>query len=304
MSAPPIPPQTTAKAPHPKRTRAVVTVTLLLLAALIGPFVAMEVPREVGRWQLAAALNRRAKGDKDAAYQQLNSAMSWFTSSPELLLQRAEWRLEDGQRDAALADCDEMVELSKDSFQSLMAHSLFLQNAGEFARAVDDWKKIEQFSQRSGIPHRATALNGLAYAQALAKVDLELALKHVNEALQFAPQNASILDTRGYILHLLGRNDEALADLDRAVKRPNDQPEPTEEKTPAAPKRSLPIDTINSSRPKTLLELTNTPQARVDAVMHYHRALILHALDRHTEADAERALVRKLIGRDGDDTLF
>src|SRR5262245_33699197 len=175
----PAQPQTTAPSSPPevqRRVRPLRRFFWLLVVAAIGPCAATLAPGEIGRWHLAAALNVRSQGQKEAAYEKLAAAMAWFPKSPELVLQRAEWRLEDGQRDEALADCDRMLELGGDRHDWLRVHAQFLQNAGQFVRAVEDWKRINELSERSGIPSRQDALNGLAYAQALAEVELDEAL--------------------------------------------------------------------------------------------------------------------------------
>src|SRR6478672_1415305 len=108
--------------PSPSRRRRIRPLTWVLLAAIIGPCAAVQVPREIGRWHLAAALNLRSKGDKEAAYQQLAAAMERFPKNPTLLLQRAEWRMEDGERDEAIADCDRMLEVAGESSDWLKSH--------------------------------------------------------------------------------------------------------------------------------------------------------------------------------------
>jgi tetratricopeptide (TPR) repeat protein len=288
----------------------------LLLFAFIGSYALVQVPREIGRWHLAVALNLRSKGEKDAANEKFAAAIAWFPKSPDLLLQRAEWRLEDGQRDEALADCDRMLELGGETPDWLQIHGKFLQDAGEFVRAVDDWKKVEQFSRRSGIPPRAQALNGLAYAQALAAIELDDALENVNQSLELLPADesipegmresmrqtrAAILDTRGLIFHLQGRNDLAIVDMDQAVKGMESRAKKVS--VPDANQRLSTTGTyeeVARSRPKTL----QTNEAREIAVIHYHRALVLAALDRTEEAGQERARARQLIGREPDETLF
>jgi len=288
--------------------------SLLFLAALVGACTAYEAPREIGRWHLAAALNVRGTGEKDAAYQKLAAAIAWFPKSPALLLQRAEWRLDDGERDEAFADCDRMLEVGGDRQEWLRAHAQFLQNAGEFGRAVEDWKKINELSQRSGTPSRPDALNGLAYAQSLAEVELDEALENVNQALELqTTNNDAILDTRGYIFHLKDQNIMALSDLDRAVKGLDPYVKPAREELAKEKAQPAEEDKLTTSQPKTLVEIQSHLGTRADqlagvvrsaAVIHYHRALILAALDRQQEADAERAFVRQLIGREPDATLF
>jgi tetratricopeptide (TPR) repeat protein len=308
-------PQPTASRPSPdSRPRLRIRpLTWLFLAAIVGPCAFVQVPREIGRWHLAAALNLRRKGDKEAAYQELTSAMERFPRNPELLLQRAEWRMADGQREEAIADCDQILEVGGDSPDSLRAHAQFLQVAGEFRRAVEDWKKLNELSQRSGLPSRPEALNGLAYAQALAKIELDDALTNVNQALELqTTNNEAIFDTRGYIFHLKDTNVMALSDLDRAVKGMDAYLAQVRQPTTMPAIDALGRD-ADGSLPRTLVEVhpsrgTTAQQIalvmRSVAVIHYHRSLVLAALDRQEEAEAERAMARKLIGKDPDETLF
>jgi tetratricopeptide (TPR) repeat protein len=298
---------------QPNRRLVRIRMIWLMGLALVGAFIGLQIPREFGRWELASAIMARSRGDKEAAYEKLSSAIAWFPDNAELLLQRAEWRLADGKRDEALADADRMLELSGASFNSLQLHAQFLQNAGEFRRAVADWKKIDELSQRRGIPNRLTALNGLAYAQALAKVDLGAALTHVNEALEFEPDSAAMLDTRGFILHQQGQEENALEDMDRAVKGADKLVAYFRGKVGHEPASVDPTPAV-SYRPKTVMELRELSRndyegwyinsVRAAAVIHYHRSLVLAALDRQDEADEEHDIAKKLAGREPDETLF
>jgi len=294
------PPVTSTAEQLQRQRRTIRMISWVLLGVIFGSCTAAQGPREIGRWHLAAALNLRSKGDNAAAYQELQQAIDWFPKNPELLLHRAEWRREDGQREEAFADCDRMLEVGGDKYLWLSVHSQFLQDAGEFAKAVEDWKKIDEASKRSGLPDRATALNGLAYAQALADIDLEAALEYVNEALELAPSNANILDTRGFIFHLQGKNELALVDQNRAVRGMDAELTKEQSKRPRE-ETDKTSELIAGSYPKTRM---NATQARATAVVHYHRALILTALGRQKEADQDRATAKYLIGREPDETLF
>jgi len=295
------------------KLRYVIGLPLLLM---LGIGVAIQGPREIGRWKLAAALDLRAEGKTEQAYAQLTEAMRWFPDNPMLLLQRADWRLEDGQKDEAIADADRMLDLSDDSPSWLAAHSHFMQSAGKHERAVEDWKKIDRESQRTGKPHRATSLNGLAYAQALAEVDIDKALENVNDALEFSPGNPAILDTRGFLLYLKGGSSslaKALQDMNEAVEKMDQRVSGAQRDAKDSPRAADKFNLLQS-HPKTWREASldgNTDpiterelRLRSAAVLHYHRALIFEALGRTAGAEADREAARNLIGKEPDETLF
>jgi tetratricopeptide (TPR) repeat protein len=74
-----------------------------------------------------------------------------------------------------------------------------------------------------------------------------------------------MLDTRGYLLHLLNRNEEALADLQRAIDRlKNDF-------------NQDPFDSLKRMQIRRSL-----------AVMYHHRGLVFEQLGRTAEAEQDR----------------
>jgi tetratricopeptide (TPR) repeat protein len=313
-SPPGFPPTASGSQSRLRRAPSLRFVIGLPLLFFFGAGVIVQGPREIGRWKLAAALDLRAEGKKEQAYAQLTEATRWFPDNPLLMLQRADWRLEDGQKEEAIADADRMLELGKESYQWLVVHSHFMQTAGEHERAVDDWKKIDRESQRTGRPDRATALNGLAYARALAEVDLDEALENVNEALELAPGNPAILDTRGFLLYLKGGASSlarALKDLDLAVKGMEQELGGIRRQV-KGPEKTADRFSLLQARPKTWREAwpgSDLASARESAirgaaVMHYHRALVFEALGRTDGAEADREAARKLIGKEPDETLF
>jgi tetratricopeptide (TPR) repeat protein len=286
------------RGPEPGRRRVWGVAWLFLLAALGGTAIT-QAPLEIGRWHLAWAMKHRAAGEKDAAYRELAAAIEKFPRSPELLLQRAEWKLRDGEREGALADCDRAVEIAGDSPGAFLLRGQLLFKAGEFAKAVDDFKKIEQFSRRSGRPPRQEALNQLAYAQALAKIELDDALENANRALDLKPRDAHILDTRGYVRYARGELDDALSDLNEAVEGIDAQLEKVQ---PISSRDNPPLKEQSSSLREIQSEQSLLTEA--SAVIHYHRALVLAALDRKEEAEKDLAVARDLMGREPDETLF
>lgn len=285
---------------------------LLMMAAVFGPGAALQIPRAIGRWRLLEAIRLREAGDEDAAYKKLDEAVRYFPKSPELRLTKAEWLLADGKREDALAAAGEILEVKEETVELLQWHSQFLQNAGQFVAAVEDWKKILKINEVSGNPGTAVAMNGLAYAQALANTELEEALENVSASLDSAEQHPAYLDTRAFVYYRLAQGksgDEAkelltkgLEDMDPAVKAMDRivAANRTPDQLPASVRRA------RSYRPQTIREMEPSEEnlARSSAVMHYHRALLLEGLGRKKEAQAERAVAKRLTGREPDETLF
>jgi tetratricopeptide (TPR) repeat protein len=276
----------------------------LALLALIVPWLVIQTPREIGRWQLAGAFHARDAGQTERAYALLADAMEWFPDQPALLFQRATWRLEDGQETEALADCDRAVELAGDSYQALELRSQFLQYAGRQADALKDLKTVEAISQRHGVPSRAHALNSLAYGRALAQKELDEALQQATQAINLTPANdpsrLAILDTHGYILYLKGNYAAALSEMDLAVAGMEQFVLIEQKRNEQA---SIP------PKHKRLFDLGvgipgGSSLRRSTAVIRYHRALVLLALGREKDAEADLARVRQLIGKEPDETLF
>lgn len=260
---------------------------LAVVVVLFLPAVVVLAPAEIAAWHLAAAQEDRAAGKNHQAYDRLADAMRWSPQQPGLLLQRAAWRLEDGQADAALTDANQAAEVRPKDENVLMLRAQILQQLGRHAEAIADWKALDRLSLTRGSPDRAKALNGLAYARAVGKLELKDALKNVEESLTHAKGDPFILDTRGYIYYLQGEHGKALADLDQAVKG---------------------VEAVGSGtirQPPSDIDLSGitTPEQGI-AVVRYHRALVLQALGREDDAKKDLDRARQLIGREPDETLF
>jgi len=224
--------------------------------------------------------------------------MERFPRSAELLVRRAEWKLEDGQKQEAIEDFDRIAELAGNKTAALVKRGEVLLKAGQFDKAVEDWKKVEQDSRRSGQPARDVALNQLAYARALAKVELDEALENINRALDIRPNEPSYLDTRGYIYYLKQEYEPALEDLDKSVAGMDSLVSKVKQAPAENRKSSKETDTLSRSE-RARREIIDGA-----AVIHYHRALVLKALGRTEDAEKDLDVARELSGREPDETLF
>lgn len=264
----------------------------LIAAMVVGPLMARQLPREVANWHAAAAVESRLDGHDDQAREQLEAALGWDARNPAFYLQRAQWNREDRRYDDALADCNKARELAEWHPMVLMERSQVYQHMKRYEDAVDDWKAIAEMNERRPVLSEVSIWNGLAYARAVAGVDLEAALADADRAAKREPAEVAILDTRGFLLFKLGRYDDALKDLDVAVKGAETRLADRLKKLDVT--SSTVVDRRQSERERKAAETEF-------AVILYHRSLILDKLDQPEAAAADRDRIRQLGLVPGDD---
>jgi tetratricopeptide (TPR) repeat protein len=117
--------------------------------------------------------------------------------------------------------------------------------------------------------------NERAYVRAIAGLELEEGLDDVQQAIDlYGAPNAAYLDTRGYLYHLLGRQEEALTDLNEAI---------------ALAEREDPWGAAHERRPREGRggERDRRRHDENLSVLYHHRGLVLAALGRDEEAQAD-----------------
>ncbi len=261
-----------------------VLVILFIIGVVVGPLFYFEFSKELARWQLAAAFERRLDGDLAAAIAMLDEAIQQYPDHAELYLYRASWKLEAGDAQAALQDCERAKDLTPQDARVFLQRSeinLALQRGPEAVADVEQYIKLLAPRGRS----QAAALNQLAYTRAVANQDLEVALSEVTEALKVLGDDAALLDTRGFINYLRGDLQAARADMEKAVKM-------IESEYAAMEKRvnedRLGVADIRSDQ----MRLARVRKSV--AVLLYHRGLVYEQLDEAEKAAADFDRVREL----------
>ncbi|MBL9090717.1 MAG: hypothetical protein JNL96_05805 [Planctomycetaceae bacterium] len=157
-------------------------------------------------------LNNR---DLPRALAAADRAVGWSPDNIDLLMVRCKLRLfnkdyrgslEDVERAVAVDSLDLDAQKTRQHLYYVLAmHREGAAAAGELLA----W----------GLGDRAENLNSRAYSRALGGFDLEAALVDIEEAIKLDPQpNDAFLDTRGYVRFKLGRHQEALDDIEQAIK--------------------------------------------------------------------------------------
>jgi tetratricopeptide (TPR) repeat protein len=270
----------------------------------------IRLPHEVSYWMLALAEKASLEGRTEEALAWVERAKPWTPESALPIQRQTQILLRDKKTDP-IALLDTLLAQELDHKRKTDLHLLKsgiyherkqyedalkeLDAAADYRgdlrpsterltllllldRKDDAKRELAQIAANPTKPHLTAAQidNELAYFSGLLGENLPEALERAERALRALPDDPAILDTRGYILHRLGRNEEANGDLQRAV-------EALEE----AAKALQPGD----------------PRAKNFAVMVYHRSLILEALGKSSEAEQDRKRVREL-GFEPDERLF
>jgi tetratricopeptide (TPR) repeat protein len=234
--------------------------------AVLQPFAG----RLAAGWILRHALQRFDQLDFPGALAELDRAVELLPNAPGVCFLRAKVRLEAGDVAGALAEYNRLIELNPHFAGAYAGRSVAYQRLDRHREAIEDLNKVIELRP----PWDAQPLNQRAYARALAaetidRKELEAGLADIQRAIELAgTEDAAFLDTRGYLLHLVGRHDEALADLDRAVSLAEADRKAASESGPLSPREARLHD-------HTL------------AVTYHHRGLVHRALGHTSQAEKD-----------------
>lgn len=289
----PIPPTFEDLQPQPPQSRrrhvTLVRLALVLVGAgLVGSVVVKSLGREyIAHWYLKRAEQDYRAENLPGALANADQAQSWLPDAPEIYYLRAHYREQAKDFSGSLEDYNKLIEMRPSFASAYSGRSVVYQRMERHREAIDDVSKAIQLRPRND----HTLLNHRAYTRAIGNLELPQALDDVQRAIDMAPgEQAAYLDTRGYIYHLLGRDDEALVDLDRAVQL-----------TVAERKKNLEsiAARLGESERKRLEKLYREHEA----VMVYHRGQIHEKLghEEQAQADLERG---KSLGYDPAEGVY
>jgi tetratricopeptide (TPR) repeat protein len=260
-------------------------VLLIAIAAIVfGPYALSAARAMVSQWFLSRAAQKMEMGDNRGALAELNRAIRWNPKDMICRLERGGIRLDMKAWQASMADFTVVIDHLKSSddldgqqnveigrreilSDAYCLRSTALTSLQRFEEAVKDANEAVR------IQASASNLNARAYARALAKTDLAEALEDANKAIEqialHHEVSASVLDTRGYVLFLLDRNEDALKDLDDAIKL-------CERKRDSL---GNPLRLVDRDKAQRMNENL--------AVMYHHRGLVHEKLNHAQQAKAD-----------------
>lgn len=278
-------------------TLAIVLTTVAIVAAPVF------IPREISRWYLAAAANAFRLEDQTLAEHYLARAVAWDAGVVEdgdfwvAQLSNSQWENIDERLDLL----EKVVRANPRWAGQAIEMAVVSAEELDFRRAV----RALKIAFPDGQPRRWEHLNLLAYFRSLAGIELEEALKDIEQAIELQGGAAELLDTKAWVLHGLGRDLEALPIINEAITSMEKDIGETE---PSEPADSLDAD----EQQDQLIEATSMWPDLVDvrkrieaakkklgpkmwslAVLHYHRLRIYEAVGGAAEARQDRQWLRE-----------
>jgi len=235
-------------------------------------------PNHAGTYVRLAELLLGALRDPDRAVKLLDDARRRFPGAPEIVYYLGIAQREAKQSQQAVATFEEALHEAQIEEDDDFVNAKFYFNYGAAAEQAGLYNKAADLLRKSialDPENSAEASNYLGYMWADHNMNLDEAETMIRRALQSEPNNASYLDSLGWVEFRKGQFDRALDDLLRAVK---------------AAGREDPV--VFEHIGDTYLKLNRTPEA----LEAWQKALSLDPKNKNL-ADKIQA-TKKLIGKD------
>ncbi len=130
----------------------------------------------------------------------------------QIFIVEAEWLDLHDYKDAAINLLDEALQRYDEDIALLYARAMMM-SPQDFKLMEQDLRKVLELD-----PNNSMAMNALGYTLTLYTDRYDEALELIRQALEITPDDAAVLDSMGWILYKLQRNEEALPFLKRAYE--------------------------------------------------------------------------------------
>jgi tetratricopeptide (TPR) repeat protein len=247
------------------------------------------VPREIARWQMAAAMAAAADGDFELAIFKADKAIHSHPNSATLYAQRANIRRQMEDFQAAEQDLDKALDVSPSVPEFYYHRAIVRQRLSKHEAAVRDLDRYielvtnEPLDSKKARERYADGLNSRAYVRAIGNLEITEGLSDIEKAFLVlgSEDSAALLDTRGYLLYLDGQYSRAKVDLEKAVG------------IASAELRQFPESAKGYFTDKQATADRKTLEQNL-AVMLHHRGLVYKELQQHQAAEADLKQAKEL----------
>ena len=152
----------------------------LCLCFIVLTVVSSGCRKDSAQWKLAAAINEESNGNSEGAIELLQKALRMDPDSTPIKLQLALLLAENDQGDLSQMLCKEVLEDDPQNESAWLVLSECLHRMGRFDESLAAYQKHVAHEIDKG----PNELNQLAYFRALAGVQLDKALRQINEGIE------------------------------------------------------------------------------------------------------------------------
>ena len=143
----------------------------------------------------------------------LNTTINKFPKNAEFYFILGSLYREKKEVEKALVSLDSALVYAKNTMEILQMKATILEESGKYNLSDSLYNYLIDTH-----PEDPVSLNNFAYSLATREKELDFALEMVNKALKLVPNNASYLDTKGWILYKQKKYPEAEEYLNKAYK--------------------------------------------------------------------------------------
>lgn len=285
--APPAGPSPKPSNGYPPGVTVIFAVFVLCLAFL--SYTAFS-PESIAKTKWAKAVDALEADQPDVARQYAKEALEWDPEDPELRLHIAEMHYRLDEETEARIQIEEALALGKDDPAVVTQAGFLLSRMGQHDGAIMLADRLVDIAENQKTIHLHEALNSRAYAIAMAaaedaatKEQIEKGMKDIDLAIEYYGENASYIDTRGYLKVFNGDLEGAIKDLDSAIEFYEDaRTDLLAELTPEQ------VENMPSS-----VSFVDDQLKRILAVLYSHRATAHEKLGHEKEAKQDNKMAEE-----------
>lgn len=182
-------------------------------------------PKSMAQWKWAAAVDALEKDNVDEAKKLAAEALEWDPVNAELRLHIAEMHYRQDETTDARIQIEEAIALGKNNPLVITQAGFLLSRMGQHDGAMMLADRLVDIAEKEKTIHLHEALNRRAYSIAMAAADeaateeqIAQGMKDIDLAIEYYGDDASYVDTRGYLKVFDGDLEGAVEDLDAAIK--------------------------------------------------------------------------------------
>lgn len=267
-----------ARGPRWANRLAIVVVVL----SVLGPLAVVGIRAEVASWHAARGVDAAWDGRAKEAITHYDNALAWDPYRAGFYTLRAKAYLELERPAQAVADARQATELAPAQEAAAHVYTTALLRDGQGKQAADFYEEQLPYLGIYDDGRRAGLQNNIAAILATANIELDRALKHIEAALKFAPNQAYFIDTRAMVLYRKGEFAKALIDAQKAIGNP------------AQASRAVEVAVSNLSADDRHRAYQVREGHRGIAQLLYHRALIHEALATQAKDDLNSRITHQI----------